>query len=79
MNREVFNDLLNSVPLQNPEGTLDALVQAYYTEISSIINKHAPLQSKSIILRPNTAWYSDELRSAKTERRKAEREMRKHS
>jgi nicotinamide riboside kinase len=38
---------------------------------------HAPLQSKSIILRPNTDWYSDELRSAKTERRKAEREMRK--
>jgi hypothetical protein len=57
--------------------SLDALVQAYYTEISSIINKHAPLQSKSIILRPNTDWYSDELRSAKTERRKAEREMRK--
>ena len=76
---DLSNDLLNSVPLQNPEGTLDALVQAYYTEISSIINKHAPLQSKSIILRPNTAWYSDELRSAKTERRKAEREMRKHS
>jgi nicotinamide riboside kinase len=33
----------------------------------------------SIILRPNTDWYSDELRSAKTERRKAEREMQKYS
>jgi hypothetical protein len=40
---DLSNDLLNSVPLQNPEGTLDELVQAYYKEISSIINKHAPL------------------------------------
>jgi hypothetical protein len=51
---DLSNDLLNSVPLQNPEGTLDELVQEYYTQTSSIINKHAPLQSKSIILRPNT-------------------------
>jgi hypothetical protein len=76
---DLSNHLLKFVPLQNPEGTLDELVQAYYTEISSIINKHTPLQSKSIILRPNTDWYSDELRSAKTERRKAEREMQKYS
>ena len=33
---DLSNDLLNFVPLQNPEGTLDELVQAYYTEISSI-------------------------------------------
>jgi hypothetical protein len=42
---DLSNDLLNSVPLQNPEGTLDELVQAYYTETSSIINKHAPKNS----------------------------------
>jgi hypothetical protein len=27
---DLSNDLLNSVPLQNPEGTLDELVQAKY-------------------------------------------------
>jgi nicotinamide riboside kinase len=35
------------------------------------------LKSKNIILRPNTEWYSDELRAAKRDRRKAERRMRK--
>jgi hypothetical protein len=45
--------------------------------VISIIDKHAPLKSKNIILRPNTEWYSDELRAAKRDRRKAERRMRK--
>ena len=49
----------------------------YNSEFSSIIDKHAPLKSKNIILRPNTEWYSDELRAAKRDRRKAERRMRK--
>jgi hypothetical protein len=35
------------------------------------------LIAKNIILRPNTEWYSDELRAAKRDRRKAERRMRK--
>jgi hypothetical protein len=32
---------------------------------------------KNILLRPSTDWYSDELRAAKRDRRKAERRMRK--
>ena len=52
-------------------------MKLYNSELSSIIDKHAPLKSKNIILRPNTEWYSDELRAAKRDRRKAERRMRK--
>ena len=43
----------------------------------NIIDKHASLQTKVILLRPNTQWYADELHAAKRERRKAERQMRK--
>ncbi|KAK3087899.1 hypothetical protein FSP39_012275 [Pinctada imbricata] len=39
----------------------------------NILDKHAPLQSKVVTIRPNTQWYSDELREIKHERRKAER------
>ncbi|CAG2225424.1 Protein strawberry notch homolog 2,Protein FORGETTER 1,Protein strawberry notch,Protein strawberry notch homolog 1 [Mytilus edulis] len=41
------------------------------------IQRHAPEQSKVITQQPNTEWYTDELRVAKRERRKAERQMRK--
>ena len=41
------------------------------------MDKHAPLQTKVILLRSNTQWYTDELHAAKRERRKAERQMRK--
>ena len=34
---------------------------------------HAPLISKTIVLRPNTPWYNEELRKAKQDKRKTER------
>ena len=52
-------------------------MKLYNSELSSIIDKHVPLKSKNIILRPSTEWYSDEQRAAKRDRHKAERRMRK--
>ncbi|CAC5400218.1 unnamed protein product [Mytilus coruscus] len=63
--------------VQNREGSVENIVNLYNTELSSIIDRHAPLKSKNIIMRPNTEWYTDELRIAKRDRRKAERRMRK--
>jgi hypothetical protein len=68
-----FNYLNTSKILQNREGSVVNVVKLYNSELSSIIDKHAPLTSKNIILRPSTEWYSDELRAAKRNRRKAER------
>ena len=42
-----------------------------------MVDKHAPVQSKFVTLRPNTEWFSDELRASKIQRRRAERKMRK--
>ena len=74
---DLIQDLNNSKIVQNREGSVVNVVKLYNFEVSSIIDKHAPLKSKNIILRPNTEWYSDELRAAKRDRRKAERRMRK--
>ena len=74
---DLIQDLNNSKIAQNREGSVVNVVKLYNSELSSIIDKHAPLKSKNIILRPNTEWYSDELRAAKRDRRKAERRMRK--
>ena len=52
-------------------------VSIYASELTRIINDHAPMQKKEITVRLNTEWYTDELRLAKRECRKAERMMRK--
>ena len=56
--------------------SLDELVSAYNNNITALIDKHAPLCTKEITLRPHAAWYTDELREAKHERRRQERRWR---
>lgn len=65
---DLKNDILNSNALQNPKGSIDELVETYNTQLSAIIDKHAPAQSKTIILRSNTKWYTEDLRTAKQDR-----------
>jgi hypothetical protein len=74
---DLNNDILNSNALPNPTGSIYELVETYNTQLSAIIDKHAPVQSKTIILRPNTKWYTEELGTAKQDRRKSKRKMRK--
>ncbi|WAR22120.1 hypothetical protein MAR_016094 [Mya arenaria] len=71
------NDITNSQTLQSIEGTTEELVERYNTGLQELLDKHAPLQTKVITIRPNTPWYNDSLRAAKRNRRKAERKMRK--
>ncbi|KAK6167120.1 hypothetical protein SNE40_021219 [Patella caerulea] len=63
-------DINSSNFMPNQIASLDEVTSTYNSVLSSVIEKHAPLQSK-------TEWHSTELRTAKTERRKAERKMRK--
>ena len=74
---DLKNDILNSNALQNPTGSIYELVETYNTQLSAIRDKHAPVQSKTLILRPNTKWHTEKLRTAKQDRRKDERKMRK--
>ncbi|CAG2185348.1 unnamed protein product [Mytilus edulis] len=74
---DFIQDLSSTKIVQNREGSVENIVNLYNTELSSIIDRHAPLKSRNIIMRPNTEWYTDELRLAKRDRRKAERRMRK--
>ena len=56
--------------------TMDALVQAYNTGLTKLVDLHAPLREKAITLRPHAPWYTDELRGAKRKRRQCERKWR---
>ena len=39
------------------------------------MDKHAPLKSITVTIRPNAPWFSDEIREARRRRRRAERRM----
>ena len=45
--------------------------------MQTLMDIHAPLQTKVIYDRPNTEWYNDEISKLKCERRRAERKARK--
>ena len=40
------------------------------------MDKHVPVQTRMIVERPHVPWYRDDIRQAKKERQKAERQWR---
>ena len=45
----------------------------FNSQLSDLLDQHAPLQTKRIVIRPNTQWYSQLIREQKTIRRRLER------
>ena len=72
-----FREDILSLPELNPsDRSLDGLVHAYTEGLRVLVDKHAPLKTKTIHLRPNCPWYTDELHEAKHLKRKLERKWR---
>lgn len=67
------DDIRNSALFADPPDDLSALVTTFERTLGDLLDKHAPLKSKSMVLRPNTPWYDEILRSAKQEKRRHER------
>ena len=71
---EKFSEDIAISSLNNLEGSdLDIMIDQYNEILCSLLNKHAPLRSREIILRPHAPWFSDELRELKREKRRLER------
>jgi len=51
-------------------------VNAYKEVLSSTLDKHAPVRTRIITLRPHAPWYNDQLRASKQERRRLEHRWR---
>ena len=56
---------------------LDVLVEDYATTLSQVLDRHAPLKTKTVRARPKVPWYTSEIAEAKRRRRKAERRWRR--
>ena len=65
------NDILNSDLKTKPEKELPKLCKQYDTILQTILNKHAPLLTKTVSERP--PWMTQEILKAKVRRRRLER------
>ena len=75
LNKGAFSRDLASNPIlhcSNP----DDPVESYNTALRSAIDDHAPKQTKTVIIRPNTEWYNEDMLRLKREKRKLERRWR---
>lgn len=69
------SDLSSSDLLTRYWLTLDELTQCYYDTLSVLLEKHAPLKTKTIIARSAVPWFNDSLKDLKRKRRSLERKM----
>ena len=71
---EAFKDDLRKSRLcQDPPVVLTDLVSCYGSTTTSLLDKHAPLQKKTITVHPWVPWFNDEIKEAKRLRRRNER------
>ena len=52
---------------------LNELTVQYNSRLLSLLDKHAPVTSKTLSVHPRMPWFSPTIKSLKRERRKAER------
>ena len=67
----------NLVSLVEHEPTVDGKVLVWHTSMLDILDHHAPIQIKNTTVRPNTAWFTEEISQKKRERRRAEAKWRR--
>ena len=73
---EFRSDILSS-KLSEPCNDLNEYVSRYNSALSVVLDKHAPLITRSITPRPNSPWYNENLHSLKRAKHAAERKWRK--
>ena len=71
------SDILNSDLIKKPKKELSALCQQYDSVFGSILDKYAPVSTKTLPRKPPTPWMTQEIMKAKTLRHNLERTWRR--
>ena len=71
-----MKDLSASRLRQDPPSAPVKLVDCYNTTLAGLLDRHAPLKTKTVTVRPQVPWYSEGIREAKRARRRTERKWR---
>ena len=69
------NDLAKSDLLTSTCSNASSLYQLYHSTLSSLLNKHAPLKTKTCYLRPKEPWMSEDILIAKRKKTPASKEL----
>ena len=74
---KVFSsDIFTISEFHQPPSDVHSAIATYNTHLSSLLDQHAPLKKRIETIRPNSKWYTTEIRQAKQQRRSAERKWR---
>jgi hypothetical protein len=65
--RDIFSSLIHNSP------SLSELVDCHNFTLSSLLNEHAPLETKAIHSRPSQPWFTSQLHALKISRRQLQR------
>ena len=77
VNVDVLSDEISSSNLcTNTPDTLNDLVSCYNSTVASVLNRRAPLITKTIPAGPLVPWFNDDIKEAGRQRRRAERRWR---
>ncbi|XP_072018306.1 uncharacterized protein [Amphiura filiformis] len=71
------DDIKTSVLFTAPSEDPSCIVSQYEQVLSELLDRHAPLKTRTMSLRPNAPWYTEDLRAAKRLKRCHERKWRK--
>jgi len=71
-------DIQNSELIKKPKCDVNEFVNQYNETLNNLLEQHAPIVEKTILIRPNTPWFTDAISHLKRDRRKAERNWIKH-
>ena len=71
--QDILVSELANVNLNDP----NILVEQYNGILSELLEKHAPLKNKTIVIRQQVPWFNDEIKAQKLERRNLENQWRK--
>jgi hypothetical protein len=71
------SDLSDSELVKHPPDDVEQLVSLYNSTLSSLLDTYAPEVERHVSDRPNTAWFSSSVASAKAVRRRAEKRWRR--
>ena len=66
-------DLMESDLIKHPHKKASLLYNQYHTVLTDLVNRHAPIKTKSVPTRPPDPWISDDILKAKHNRRRLER------
>jgi hypothetical protein len=70
---EFISDISQSTLITDPPANLDDLVFCYNSVLSAILEKHAPLQTKTVHTSRSNPWFTPALQAIKTAHRRLEK------